>query len=174
MPNLNGQEKNLELENSELIEEFSINLDLTKKQILRKQVLQLLYLLDINKGIVEIQKKSFLNIFESNGLSDEEEKEAENLSIEIFSHKLELDEMIQSFAEEYPVNQLSIVDKSLLRLAFWEVKKLRKSDNFPKLVEDFENLGYLFGSDNSNKFIKGVLKSLIKNLDKIYYKTKWK
>tara|TARA_Y100001958_G_scaffold103351_1_gene72009 strand:+ start:5027 stop:5545 length:519 start_codon:yes stop_codon:yes gene_type:complete len=172
MPNLNGQEKNLELENSELIEEFSINLDLTKKQILRKQVLQLLYLLDINKGIVEIQKKSFLNIFESNGLSDEEEKEAENLSIEIFSHKLELDEMIQSFAEEYPVNQLSIVDKSLLRLAFWEVKKLRKSDNFPKLVEDFENLGYLFGSDNSNKFIKGVLKSLIKNLDKIYYKTK--
>ena len=172
MPNLNGQEKNLELENSELIEEFSINLDLTKKQILRKQVLQLLYLLDINKGIVEIQKKSFLNIFESNELSDEEEKEAENLSIEIFSHKLELDEMIQSFAEEYPVNQLSIVDKSLLRLAFWEVKKLRKSDNFPKLVEDFENLGYLFGSDNSNKFIKGVLKSLIKNLDKIYYKTK--
>ena len=172
MPNLNGQEKNLELENSELIEEFSINLDLTKKQILRKQVLQLLYLLDINKGIVEIQKKSFLNIFESNGLSDEEEKEAENLSIEIFSHKLELDEMIQSFAEEYPVNQLSIVDKSLLRLAFWEVKKLRKSDNFPKLVEDFENLGYLFGSDNSNKFIKGVLKSLIKNLNKIYYKTK--
>mgnify|MGYP001166817476 FL=1 len=172
MPNLNGQEKNLELENSELIEEFSINLDLTKKQILRKQVLQLLYLLDINKGIVEIQKKSFLNIFESNGLSDEEEKEAENLSIEIFSHKLELDEMIQSFAEEYPVNQLSIVDKSLLRLAFWEVKKLRKSDNFPKLVEDFENLGYLFGSDNSNKFIKGVLKSLIKKIDNIYYKTK--
>ena len=172
MPNLNGQEKNLELENSELIEEFSIKLDLTKQQILRTQVLQLLYLLDINKGIVEIQKKSFLNIFESNGLSDEEEKEAENLSIEIFSHKLELDEMIQSFAEEYPVNQLSIVDKSLLRLAFWEVKKLRKSDNFPKLVEDFENLGYLFGSDNSNKFIKGVLKSLIKNLDKIYYKTK--
>ena len=172
MPNLNGQEKNLELENSELIEEFSIKLDFTKQQILRTQVLQLLYLLDINKGIVEIQKKSFLNIFESNGLSDEEEKEAENLSIEIFSHKLELDEMIQSFAEEYPVNQLSIVDKSLLRLAFWEVKKLRKSDNFPKLVEDFENLGYLFGSDNSNKFIKGVLKSLIKNLDKIYYKTK--
>ena len=78
--------------------------------------------------------------------------------------------MIQSFAEEYPVNQLSIVDKSLLRIAFWEVKKLRKSDNFSKLVEDFEKLGYLFGSDNSNKFIKGVLKSLIKNLDKIYYK----
>ena len=91
MPNLNGQEKNLELENSELIEEFAINLDLTKQQIVRKQVLQLLYLIDINKGNVEIQKKSFLNIFESNGLSDEEEREAENLSIEIFSHKKELD-----------------------------------------------------------------------------------
>ena len=70
MPNLNSQEKNLELENSEFIEEFSIKLDLTKQQILRKQVLQLLYLIDINKGIVEIQKKSFLNIFDFNGLSD--------------------------------------------------------------------------------------------------------
>ena len=98
MPNLNGQEKNLELENTELIEEFAIKLDLTKQQILRKQVLQLLYLIDINKGIVEIQKKSFLNIFESNGLSDKEEKEAEKLSVEIFSHKKELDEIIQSFA----------------------------------------------------------------------------
>ena len=37
-------------------------------------------------------------------------------------NKNELDKMIQSFAEEYPVNQLSIVDKSLLRIAFWEVK----------------------------------------------------
>ena len=68
MPNLNGQEKNLELENSELIEEFAINLDLTKQQILRKQVLQLLYLIDINKGKVEIQKKSFLNILFANYL----------------------------------------------------------------------------------------------------------
>ena len=42
MPNLNGQEKNLELENSELIEEVAINIDLTTQQIFRKQVLQLL------------------------------------------------------------------------------------------------------------------------------------
>ena len=172
MTSLFGQEKNLNLENSELIEELPIDLELSKEQMIRKQALQLLYLIDINKGFVEIQKSSFLNIFESNNLSDEEEKEAENLSIEIFRKKDEIDKLIQNFAEEYPVNQLSIIDKSLLRLAFWEVNKYKKSGNFSKLVEDFEKLGYLFGSDNSNKFIKGVLKSLIKNLDKIYYKTK--
>ena len=63
MPNLNGQEKNLELENSELIEEFAINLDLNKEQLIRKQILQLLYLIDMNKGKVEIQKKSFLKTY---------------------------------------------------------------------------------------------------------------
>ena len=83
-----------------------------------------------------------------------------------------MDIKIQNLAEEYPVNQLSIIDKSLLRLAFWEVEKVKKKENFKELVEDFEKLGYLFGSDNSNKFIKGVLKTLIKNIDKIYYKTK--
>ena len=56
---------------------LQLNLDLTKQQILENKFFSFLYLIDINKGKVEIQKKSFLNIFESNGLSDKEEREAE-------------------------------------------------------------------------------------------------
>ena len=47
MPNLNGQEKNLELENSELIEEFTINCNLPKG----------IYLLEISsKNFREIKR----------------------------------------------------------------------------------------------------------------------
>tara|TARA_Y100001935_G_scaffold247869_1_gene244296 strand:+ start:42 stop:554 length:513 start_codon:yes stop_codon:yes gene_type:complete len=170
MPDTFNQENNLALENSELIEEVPIELNLSKEQLLRKQILQYLYLIDINNGILE--KNSYLNIFELNKLTKKEKEDTEKISFEIYSQKDNLDLVIQNFAEEYPVNQLSIVDKSLLRLACWEVNKFKKNDKFNKLVEDFENLGYLFGSDNSNKFIKGVLKSLIKKIDNIYYKTK--
>ncbi|MBK65727.1 MAG: hypothetical protein CL769_02050 [Chloroflexi bacterium] len=170
MPDTFNQENNLALENSELIEEVPIELNLSKEQLLRKQILQYLYLIDINNGILE--KNSYLNIFELNKLTKKEKEDTEKISFEIYSQKDNLDLVIQNFAEEYPVNQLSIVDKSLLRLACWEVNKFKKNDKFNKLVEDFENLGYLFGSDNSNKFIKGVLKSLIKKIDSIYYKTK--
>mgnify|MGYP001340018883 CR=1 FL=1 len=170
MPDTFNQENNLALENSELIEEVPIELNLSKEQLLRKQILQYLYLIDINNGILE--KNSYLNIFELNKLTKKEKEDTEKISFEIYNQKDNLDLVIQNFAEEYPVNQLSIVDKSLLRLACWEVNKFKKNDKFNKLVEDFENLGYLFGSDNSNKFIKGVLKSLIKKIDSIYYKTK--
>ena len=172
MPEISSQEDNLALENSELIEEYPIEVDLNKKQLIRKQILQLLYLIDINKGVLE--KNSHSDIFELSKLSKKDAENSEKLSFQIYEQRNDLDIKIQNFAEEYPVNQLSIIDKSLLRLAFWEVKKVKKSEKFKELVEDFENLGYLFGSDNSNKFIKGVLKTLIKNIDKIYYKTKWR
>tara|TARA_E500000178_G_scaffold309662_1_gene324202 strand:+ start:83 stop:595 length:513 start_codon:yes stop_codon:yes gene_type:complete len=170
MPEISSQEDNLALENSELIEEYPIEVDLNKKQLIRKQILQLLYLIDINKGVLE--KNSHSDIFELSKLSKKDAENSEKLSFQIYEQRNDLDIKIQNFAEEYPVNQLSIIDKSLLRLAFWEVKKVKKSEKFKELVEDFEKLGYLFGSDNSNKFIKGVLKTLIKNIDKIYYKTK--
>ena len=47
-------------------------------------------------------------------------------------------------------------------------------DLVDKIVEDFEKLGYLFGSDNSNKFIKGVIKSLMKKIKKIELENKRK
>ena len=172
MPEISSQEDNLALENSELIEEYPIEVDLNKKQLIRKQILQLLYLIDINKGVLE--KNSHSDIFELSKLSKKDAENSEKLSFQIYEQRNDLDIKIQNFAEEYPVNQLSIIDKSLLRLAFWEVKKVKKSEKFKELVEDFEKLGYLFGSDNSNKFIKGVLKTLIKNINKIYYKTKWR
>ena len=46
MPEISSQD-NLALENSELLEEYTIKVDLNKKQQIRKQILQLLYLIDI-------------------------------------------------------------------------------------------------------------------------------
>ena len=172
MPEISSHEDNLAIENSEFIEECTIDLKLNKKQLIRKQILQLLYLIDINNGVLE--KNSHLDIFELSKLSKKDAENSEKLSFEIYDQRNDLDLLIQNFAEEYPVNQLSIIDKSLLRLAFWEVKKVKKNEKFTELVEDFENLGYLFGSDNSNKFIKGVIKSLMKKIKKIELENKRK
>ena len=134
-------------------------------------MLQVLYYLDLTNDKNQTLLGTAIEN-NSDDLTQDEIDESTKIGVEIFEDKEILDHVIQSFAEEYPINQLSIVDKSLLRLAFWEVKNDNYIGSEKQLVEDFEKLGYLFGSDNSNKFIKGVLKSLIKNLDKIYYKTK--
>jgi transcription termination factor NusB len=104
---------------------------------------------------------------DSSKLSKRDIIKCKKTALKVYEDREVLDHVIQSFAEEYPINQVSIIDKSLLRLAFWEVKYEKYGNDKAKLVEDFEKLGYLFGSDNSDKFIKGVTKSLIKKLNKI-------
>ena len=127
-------------------------------------MLQVLYYLDLTNDKNQTLLGTAIEN-NSDDLTQDEIDESTKIGVEIFEDKEILDHVIQSFAEEYPINQLSIVDKSLLRLAFWEVKNDNYMGNEKQLVEDFEKLGYLFGSDNSNKFVKGVIKSLIKKIE---------
>ena len=157
----------------ESFEEYSIDIPLNKPQIKRKLILQVLYSLDVtnDKNHTLIGTAIENN---SDDLTDKEINSSTNIGIKIYEDKEILDHVIQSFAEEYPINQLSVIDKSLLRLAFWEVKNNNFKGGNKQLVEDFEKLGYLFGSDNSNKFIKGVIKSLMKKIKKIELENKRK
>ena len=157
----------------ESFEEYSIDIPLNKTQIKRKLILQVLYYLDVtnDKNHTLIGTAIENN---SDDLTDKEINSSTNIGIKIYEDKEILDHVIQSFAEEYPINQLSVIDKSLLRLAFWEIKNNNFKGSNKQLVEDFEKLGYLFGSDNSNKFIKGVIKSLMKKIKKIELENKRK
>ena len=157
----------------ESFEEYSIDIPLNKTQIKRKLILQVLYYLDVtnDKNHTLIGTAIENN---SDDLTDKEINSSTNIGIKIYEDKEILDHVIQSFAEEYPINQLSVIDKSLLRLAFWEIKNNNFKGSNKQLVEDFEKLGYLFGSDNSNKFVKGVIKSLIKKIKKIELENKRK
>ncbi len=68
----------------------------------------------------------------------------------------ELDQLIAKFAPEYPVDQLAIVDRNVLRLAFYE---LRNMGDVPVKVAINEavELAKLYGSDSAPRFINGVL-----------------
>ena len=151
----------------ELVEEYSIDLPLDKIQKKRKLTLQILYYLDVTNDVLSTKLGTSNFTEDDSSLSIKVIDNCRERALNIFEDKEILDHVIQTFAEEYPISQLSIIDKSLLRLAFWEIKNRVYEGNKSKLVEDFEKLGYLFGSDNSNKFIKGVIKSLIKKINKI-------
>jgi N utilization substance protein B len=71
----------------------------------------------------------------------------------------ELDVHIQRFAPAWPVDQLSLVDRCLLRLAVYELTIGR--DTSPKIViNEAVELAKLFGGESSPRFINGVLGSL--------------
>lgn len=74
----------------------------------------------------------------------------------VLDNQEKLDEVIQPAAPEWPVEQIARVDKIILRMAVSEL--LFQQETPPKVViNEAVELGKRFGSDNSSKFINGVL-----------------
>jgi N utilization substance protein B len=73
-----------------------------------------------------------------------------------------LDQVIQQFAPAWPVSQLAPVDRNILRIAILEL--LHNPDTPDKTaINEAVELAKVFGSDNSSKFVNGVLGSVIGN-----------
>jgi len=76
-----------------------------------------------------------------------------------------IDEKIQNAAPEWPLAQIAPIDKNILRIAIFEL--LFCDDVPPKVaINEAVELGKAFGSDNSSKFINGVLGTLFRSSDK--------
>ena len=74
----------------------------------------------------------------------------------VVNNRQKIDEYIQRFAPAWPIEQLPVVDKSILRLAIYEVLLDNKVPTKVAINEAVE-LAKIFGSENSAKFINGVL-----------------
>lgn len=71
-------------------------------------------------------------------------------------HLANIDSLIAKAAPEWPLEQISPIDKSILRLAVHEI--LHSSDVPPKvIINEAVELGKAYGGDNTGKFINGVL-----------------
>ncbi len=78
--------------------------------------------------------------------------------------KDELDGIWLPFATNWPLEQIPLVEVSILRLAVHELKYPYK-DVPPKVaIDEAVELAKQFGGDNAGKFINGVLGSVYKSL----------
>ncbi|MBN1230378.1 MAG: transcription antitermination factor NusB [Anaerolineales bacterium] len=71
----------------------------------------------------------------------------------------ELDALIANHAPEWPIDQVSVIDRNLLRMALWEFAVCTDTPIKVAINEAIE-LAKKFGSDSSPRFINGVLGSL--------------
>lgn len=75
-----------------------------------------------------------------------------------------LDEKLQPIAPEWPLGQIARIDHAILRLGLYEL--LHLTDIVPPKVAINEavELAKAFGSDNSSKFVNGVLGTAYRTL----------
>lgn len=82
----------------------------------------------------------------------------------VLAEQANLDAIIQPIAPEWPIDQIARIDRATLRLGLYEL--LHSGDKVPPKVAINEavELAKAFGSDNSSKFINGVLGTAYRNL----------
>jgi N utilization substance protein B len=82
----------------------------------------------------------------------------------VVEHTTQLDKFIAQYAPEWPLDQVAVIDRNILRIALWEVAIYKKTPLKVGINEAIE-LAKIYGSDSSSRFINGVLGSLADHLD---------
>jgi N utilization substance protein B len=81
----------------------------------------------------------------------------------VAKHEKALDEALQPIAPEWPIDQIARMDRVVLRMGLYELK--HGKDVPPKVViNEAVELAKAFGSENSSKFINGVLGTALRNI----------
>jgi N utilization substance protein B len=92
-------------------------------------------------------------------LSEEYSAFARELVDGVIRNKDEIDHNIQRFAPAWPLDQIAMIDRNILRLAIFEIL----FDNRVPVkvaVSEAVELAKIYGSENSSKFVNGVLGSI--------------
>jgi N utilization substance protein B len=75
----------------------------------------------------------------------------------VFEHLQDLDEKIQPMAPEWPLDQISAIDRNILRIGVYELVYCKETVPPKVAINEAVELAKAFGSDNSSKFVNGVL-----------------
>jgi N utilization substance protein B len=77
-----------------------------------------------------------------------------------------LDSYIAQHAPEWPLDQVATIDRNILRIALWEIA-LGDQTPMKVAINEAVELGKIFGSDSTPRFVNGVLGSLADHQDEI-------
>jgi N utilization substance protein B len=100
-----------------------------------------------------------------NRLLDEEDLSEDNNAFvcqfvnQAVQHREEVDNSIQRFAPAWPVDQISVIDRNILRLAISEIL-FDNRVTVKVAINEAVELAKKFGGENSSKFVNGVLGSV--------------
>ena len=122
----------------------------------RVLALQALYEVD---SVGHETEAAVTRLLANEGLSEENEAFTRELVSGVIHNKEKIDQNIQSFAPAWPIEQIPVVDRNILRLAIFEILF---DDKVPVKVAINEavELAKRFGTGNSPKFVNGVLGSV--------------
>jgi N utilization substance protein B len=99
------------------------------------------------------------HLLDDAGLSGEDAVFTRGLVNGVISNREQIDGHVRKFAPAWPLEQIPVVDRNILRLAIFEIL-LDNSVPVKVAINEAVELAKKFGSDSSSRFVNGVLGSV--------------
>lgn len=137
---------------------------MSNRHLARTLAMQTLFLWDFNGKNVDLKfvlKKNFQNFapnFNDNGFSL-------NLVEGVIKNIAEIDKYITRYATEWPLDQITIVDRNILRIGVYELVYDKDIPEKVAINEAIE-IAKTFGGESSGKFVNGVLGAIYNDMIK--------
>jgi N utilization substance protein B len=129
----------------------------------RRVTLETLYEYDIANHVPEevLEQRLEVNPIEKAGVDF-----AQQLVQGVVAYQDHMDRLIARVAPEWPLDQMAVIDRNILRIAIYE---FLVTDETPVKVAINEavELAKVYGSDSAPRFINGVLGTLADHLDEL-------
>ncbi len=131
---------------------------MANRHLSRSIAMQTLYEWDFNnrddKKIEEILERNIKEF--APGIEDDDF--ARNLIKGVLENKEKIDAIIVKTAPEWPLEQINLVDRNVLRLGIYELLFGKREEVPPKVaINEAIELAKSFGGETSGKFVNGVL-----------------
>jgi len=136
---------------------------MSSRHLSRTIALQTLYEWDFYQQNNDLLPKILnRNLKESRGKIKDEEF-AKNLVEGVVKKISEIDKIIQDCAPEWPIEQITLIDRNVLRLGIYELLFIKETP--PKVtINEAIEVAKTFGGESSKKFINGVLGTIYEKL----------
>ena len=83
----------------------------------------------------------------------------------VIAHSPEIDKIITKAAPQWPMEQIAMVDRNVLRLGLYELLFANRDEVPPKVaINEAIELAKSFGGDSSGKFVNGVLGTVYREI----------
>ena len=140
---------------------------MASRHLARSIAIQSLYEWDFknysDSSLAEIVKRNIKEF--GPGLKDEEF--VNNLIKGVTEHRKELDNIIEKAAPMWPIDQIDMIDRNVLRLGLYELLYENRGEVPPKVaINEAIELAKSFGGESSGKFINGVLGTVYREMEK--------
>ncbi|MBG90413.1 MAG: transcription antitermination factor NusB [Actinobacteria bacterium] len=129
-----------------------------KRHTGRKIAMQVLYQVDLRKKDLN---EVALAYFENLKVLDETKVFALKLTEQTWQNRDKIDGMITDYATGWDLNRISLVDKAILRLAFFEL--LDRETSHRIVIDEALELAKHYSTESSSRFINGILGNYVKD-----------